>query len=211
MSGVINGGPTAPEDKTAIRDLFLADLERFEASIWKNEEIGEKRFEFFITLVTAVTAGLVALWTSERVIQPKDLPRLTAVALLTLLVFGIVSFWRMVHRDRVTSEYKRTTYEIRQRYRTAFPELTDYKLELEVKAERHKYDSDWTKRRRRIRQMGYTQTLAVVNGLLLMGAGWNAEFRTSLWVASGIVLTCALSVYGANPHDSEPAQQAAKG
>ncbi len=210
MSSVTNG-PTAPESNTATRDLFLADLDRFEESIWKNEAIGEKRFEFFMTLLTAVTAGLIALGTSERRIDPKDLTRLTEVALLTLLVFGIISFWRMVHRDRVTSGYKGTTYFIRDRYRTAFPELSDYKLKHERDYERQKNDPYWTKRGRRIRQMGYTQTLAVVNGLLVMAAGWNAQFPTFVWVASGLLFACALSVYGANPHDAERDQHAARG
>ena len=208
---VVNGTPAWPEDKTATRDLFLADLDRFEESMRKNEEIGEKRFEFFMTLVTAVTAGLVALRTSGREIDSSELAMLTEVALLTLLVFGIVSFWRMVHRDRVTAEYKRTTHKIRRCYRTAFPELAEYKLEMEIQVDRHKNDPHWIKRRRRIRQMGYTQTLAIVNGLLLMAAVWNAEFGARVWLSSGFLLACALSLYGANPHEAKADQEAARG
>lgn len=44
------------------KDLLLADLEYIRASFWKNEDIGEKRFGFFVTVVTAVVAGLVALY-----------------------------------------------------------------------------------------------------------------------------------------------------
>ena len=49
------------EKNTALKDLFLADLDRLEESIWRNEEIGEKRFSFFVTLASAVAGGLVAL------------------------------------------------------------------------------------------------------------------------------------------------------
>jgi hypothetical protein len=202
MSGV-NGKSEAAEDKTATREIFLKDLEIFEESIRKNEEIGEKRFEFFLTLVTAVAAGLIALWTSDRARDPKDVQPLTEAALLALLAFGLISFWRMVHRDKVTVEYKRTTHDIRRRYRAAFPEVADYKLEHELKAEDREGLSDWEKRGSRIKQMGFTQTLAVVNGLLLMGAEWNAGFHPLIWVSSGLVFAGALMVAGADPHDKE--------
>src|ERR1044071_6029218 len=38
----------------ATKDLLFADLEYFGECEWRNEESGEKRFNFFITLVTAV-------------------------------------------------------------------------------------------------------------------------------------------------------------
>jgi hypothetical protein len=38
--------PSTIKARAALRDLFLADLERLEESIGRNEEIGEKRFNF---------------------------------------------------------------------------------------------------------------------------------------------------------------------
>jgi hypothetical protein len=35
-------------------NLLLAEYKRYAESFWKNEEVGEKRVSFFITLVTAV-------------------------------------------------------------------------------------------------------------------------------------------------------------
>ena len=46
-------------------DVMLAELATFEAAIWRSEETGEKRFNFYITLVTAVAGGLVALWSAD--------------------------------------------------------------------------------------------------------------------------------------------------
>jgi len=54
-------------DSAPLRDLYLADLERLQEAIWRNEEIGEKRFDFFTTFATAVGGGLEALWTSDRI------------------------------------------------------------------------------------------------------------------------------------------------
>ena len=45
----------------SVKDLLLADYKYFGESFWKNEEIGETRVRFFITLVTAVLAALAAL------------------------------------------------------------------------------------------------------------------------------------------------------
>jgi len=36
--------------------LLLAEYQHFSESFWKNEEIGEKRVNFFITLSTAIVA-----------------------------------------------------------------------------------------------------------------------------------------------------------
>src|SRR5262249_43231618 len=90
--------------------LLLAEYKHFSESIWKNEETGERRLNFFITLVTAVIAGLVALWTKkgtgDLALSERDILRITIPALIGLLLFGIVTFLRMLQRDRVTSEYK---------------------------------------------------------------------------------------------------------
>ena len=42
-------------------DLLLAEHSYFADSFWRSEEVGEKRVNFFITLVTAVLTVLIAL------------------------------------------------------------------------------------------------------------------------------------------------------
>jgi hypothetical protein len=104
-----------------------------EESIWRNEEIGETRFNFFVTFATAVGGGLVVLWTSDRSTTGTfraALTKATSVALVTLLVFGLVSYRCMMHRDSVTEEYKREIGMIRRKYRDVFQaecfELEEY-------------------------------------------------------------------------------------
>jgi hypothetical protein len=57
--------PSTIKASAVLRDLFLADLERLEESIWRNEEIGEKRFNFFVTFATAV--GGVLWFSGHRI------------------------------------------------------------------------------------------------------------------------------------------------
>lgn len=42
-------------------EFLLTEHKLIQESFWRNEESGEKRVNFFITLVTAVIAALVAL------------------------------------------------------------------------------------------------------------------------------------------------------
>jgi hypothetical protein len=50
--------------------LLIADLDHLRRSLLQSEEIGEKRFEFFMALVTAAVAGLIALATADKYPQP---------------------------------------------------------------------------------------------------------------------------------------------
>ena len=108
--------------------LLLAEYKRFAESFWKNEEIGEKRVTFIITLVTAILTALVSLLTSQH----KDLQayrQTIAIGVLAgLFVLGLVTLLRMLQRDRVTNEYKNCMDYIRERFRHAVPDLAEYEL-----------------------------------------------------------------------------------
>jgi len=88
--------------------FLLAEHQYLGDCFWRNEEIGERRVNFFITLVTAVIAALVALATSEEGnLEEAEVYLITVFALLALLSFGIVTLLRMIHRNIVTDGYKR--------------------------------------------------------------------------------------------------------
>jgi hypothetical protein len=53
--------------------FLLAEHRHFTESLWKNEEVGEKRLNVFITLVTAVITALVALHAKENVLLWESL------------------------------------------------------------------------------------------------------------------------------------------
>jgi hypothetical protein len=171
-----------------LRELLIAEIGHFEESAWRNEETGEKRFNFFISLVTAVVAGLAALWT----VQSTDASFLELreqiiwQASLALLIFGFLSYLRMIHRDRVTDGFRKTLQDIREKYRrlllAEYPELREYRLPLKL------VPPAWMpKSLRRFLQAGYTQSLAILNGILL----------AATLLASGAVNGCAAAVLGA--------------
>ena len=102
--------------------FLLEEYRHFANSFWRNEEVGEKRVNFFITLVTAVMAGLVALATKTEVyVYP-----IAVFALAGLLFFGRTTLRRMIQRDTVTDEYKVAMDIIRSRFRDWGDRLQNY-------------------------------------------------------------------------------------
>jgi putative (di)nucleoside polyphosphate hydrolase len=109
------------------RDLLLAEYQQYSDAYWKNEEAGERRLTFFITLTTAIIGALVALRAKDVQLEGIDLPRLTAAALLGVLIFGVATFLRILQRDRVTDEYKGILVYLRDKMRKE-ADLGDYVL-----------------------------------------------------------------------------------
>lgn len=222
-SGESNDSPGLSE---TARALLLADLERFEQSVWHNEEIGEKRFDFLLKLITAVVSGLVALWATDRLQQQRHF--LAWCANVTLWMFGFLTYLRMIHRDRVTAGYKHTANYIRREYIHIASEkaLERYWVPRALRPEK---PSPSAKRRERIKNMGYTQTVAVLNGALLGGVllwpksvpeaspplSWLSQIPTELALVLTGLWTAVLCWHGAQPHtpskEAPPAQVPPKG
>lgn len=74
------------------KEFLLAEYRYFTDSLWRNEEGGEKRVQFFITLVTAVLAGLVAVAKPQGgEVRAEAIYPMAAGALAALLVIGYVT------------------------------------------------------------------------------------------------------------------------
>lgn len=201
-------GAFTESNREAAREIMLKDLEMMEESIRHNEDTGEKRFNFFITVVTAVVAGLVALWTQDHAdaAMPAYVEQVTRLASFAMLAFGLISFRRMMHRDAVTAKYKRITHYIRRRYRDAFKEdvraLADY--EVVEMLEPPKNRGELEKRARRVLQGGYTPLLGLMNGVLLTAAlrtGFDLALGPA--VGGGAALTLVLWVIGSAHHHAK--------
>lgn len=109
--------------------FLLAEYEHFADGFFKNEEIGERRIQFFITVATAVLGGVVVLLTSDHVqLSKASLRQIATAALLSVLLLGVVTFGRILQRDRVTDEYKGVLRYLREQWRRRSPGLEDYDL-----------------------------------------------------------------------------------
>lgn len=108
------------DDKDHAKAFLLAELEYLTDSFWKNEQTGETRVNWFIGLVTAVVAALVALATSEEHAGTPSLRVIVIASLLSLLALGTITLLRVLKRNETTDEYKRGLDHIRQLFRDRF-------------------------------------------------------------------------------------------
>jgi hypothetical protein len=95
-----------------------------------------------------------------------------------LLLFGMMTYLRMRHRDAVTDEYRKTRKHIQETFRAIFSDadrlLQGYHVPLGLAGR------EWKDPWKRLRQGGYTHTTAVVNGMVLAAAYvafWGFDFN----------------------------------
>jgi hypothetical protein len=185
-AGVPGGSQTAtgraPLDA---KDLLLADLARFEESLARNEEVGEKRFSFFLTLVAAVTAGLVSLATRQGGFDDQTFRAVFGAGMGALLVVGMLTYARMLQRNRVTDEHKQTLKYIRVTFVDLCPELA---------AAGYAVPRGYRGKTSRWLRGGYMETVGTMNGLLLFAILWVALQRSPL-EAGGMALVLTLLLW----------------
>jgi 8-oxo-dGTP pyrophosphatase MutT (NUDIX family) len=113
--------PGIEDGKSAehVKDLLLEDYRYRADSLWKNEQSGETRLNFYIGLVTVVIGALVSLATDGDL--PSEMFRAVAVASVgMLLLFGLITFMRMLIRNEHTDLCKRGLDTIRQTFKDHF-------------------------------------------------------------------------------------------
>ena len=114
-----------PENSESMQ-FMLDQYKALSDSFWHNEESGERRVNFLITLATAVIAAIVALVKVEKLeLESFLLPSILAV--MALLLLGIVTWRRMLMRNRATDEYKRGMEIVRSWFEAKDPALEVYK------------------------------------------------------------------------------------
>src|SRR5688572_7656404 len=169
------------------KDLLLKDLEIFEEALGRNEEIGEKRFSFFVTLVTAVAGGLVAFYTRDNAPtwNPDERQPLIVGACMVLFLIGLLSYFRMLHRNRVTDGYKKTTKFIREKYKAQLENrLEGYSVPRRLSA-----TGGFEKVREKYLRGGYAETMAVMDGMILGVLVW-ASNPSLIWtpITAGLIV-----------------------
>jgi hypothetical protein len=120
-------------------EFLLAEYKHLADSFRRNEDIGEKRVNFLIVLVTAVITALITLanlpalaGSDFETLNIEDVDLLMGFALLALLLLGIVTLQRMLHRNRVTDEYKRAMDMIRSLFRDWDQRIESYRPFVEM-------------------------------------------------------------------------------
>jgi putative (di)nucleoside polyphosphate hydrolase len=172
-------------------DFLLEEYKSFNESFWKNEEVGERRVDFFLTISSAILTAVVLLTTSEHAGLTRDEVKLIATSALTgTLLFGVLFFIRMLHRNRVTDEYKEILKYIRFKLCAADPSLHTYQLPF--------------KKHKRFLKGGLTDTMALMNSILIsvIVALWSGKGLEWLWAMCSFMVFFVAQVWFAK-HDRE--------
>lgn len=166
------------------KDILLADLQTIRDTIMRNEDIGEKRFSFFISLITAAGAGLAALVTSDEFKGSSLDPWAASIvtgALAVLLVFSVLTYLRMLYRNKVARGFEIMDRHICDAARQLCEPLQnmDYRLPWPRKGPTEKWFV-----------AGYAQTVAVFVGMLT--GALTASVIHQMDGAIGCALTAAI-------------------
>lgn len=99
-----------------MKEFLLEEYRSLTESLHINEEVGEKRLTFFITLVSGVMAGIVTLLTNFDEIPFEFMYAVVFLVIGTLvaiLVVGRIIYFRMKKRNRTTDGFKKDLRRIR--------------------------------------------------------------------------------------------------
>jgi diadenosine hexaphosphate hydrolase (ATP-forming) len=156
----LNGPPAA--DPT-FESFLLAEYAHSGESLLQNEEHGEKRAAFFLTLSGVVVTILPLLLGKDAVLRPDRRQPLVIVSLLILIVLANVTLARIVARDAASDRFKKGLNRIRRYF---VPRADDPRL-LFVAFDAHKDEGrapwDW----RSVGKGGWVVTVALVEAMLL--------------------------------------------
>lgn len=87
-------------------DFLLAEYGHMGESLLRNEESGEKRAAFFVTLVGAAGGILGFVFGETTPIVSRDhIPVTTAAVAFVLLCLGVLTVRRLIERDIVTDQF----------------------------------------------------------------------------------------------------------
>lgn len=176
----------------AARDFLLAEYARFSEAFWQNETTGETRVNWFIGIVTAALGGLVALVTkSEGKLNGDQLHTIVLAGLAALLVFGIVTFSRLLTRNERTDQYKHALDTIRQKFQDHFDHA-------EILFRYQPLGGPWKDTAPKRKLGGLAHNVAAINSLVIaIGAGvvlypnYKADPRLFLFAAITLVVSFA--------------------
>jgi diadenosine hexaphosphate hydrolase (ATP-forming) len=175
-------GGELPGDDDRFVQLLLAEYEHVAESLLRNEEDGEKRVAFFLSLAGGVGALLGFAVGREGKLDPGTRDPLVVLALLVLAALGYLTLIRVVSRNAASDRYKRRLGRVRRYFLTGRWDPRLRFLAFDPYRPDFRKPASW----RRIARGGWFDTIAVIEALLV-GALVAASGATGAWAANGIL------------------------
>lgn len=179
------------EARDKLGDFLLAEYAHMCESLLRNEESGEKRAAFFVTLVGAAGAILGFVFGEETPIVSRDhIPLAAAIVGAVLLCLGFLTVRRLITRDIETDKIKFALGTLRTLFLT----------KTEAAMLPNAFYAPYTKPTPRsvkvfgIAKGGWLQTVAFINALLMFIVVFTAIFVRSWGVNEAILKTIAVAL-----------------
>jgi 8-oxo-dGTP pyrophosphatase MutT (NUDIX family) len=102
------------DERIGIRELLLAEYEHTAESLLRNEEDGEKRVTFFMTLTGGAGTVLAFALGPKAELGPQTIHPLVVGTILVVLAVGHLTFLRVVTRNLASDRYKAALNRIRR-------------------------------------------------------------------------------------------------
>jgi len=177
-------------DPNNAKDLLLEDLRSLSDSLWKNEQTGETRVNWFIGIVAAAAGGLFGLSGAEHGPHGAQLRLMVIGSLLALLAFGIVTLLRIIKRNAVTDGFKKDFAAIREIFRD---KLGGDQILLDYHPFRKKEEKNLARK-----AGGLTDIVVTINSLLVAGIAVAVVYPFNATAFGGLLDDQALGwTYGA--------------
>lgn len=147
--------------------FLMKDYDALTQELERNEGRGETRLSMFMTLVTAVIAGLVTLAASDQASAANLVRPVVSFALAGMLAIGVVLFLRLLKRNEVTDGFVADLSRLRAIVRERLDPtglLSAWRPFKPQQLNSRDGEDPATKRRRKFG--GLADTVAVINSIL---------------------------------------------
>ena len=184
------------DSKADAKDLLLTDYRNFSEALWRNEQTGETRVNWFIGIVTAAGGGLIGLTSAVRRPHGEPLRLIYVTALFALLCFGVITLFRIFKRNETTDGYKKDSDRIRQMFREHYDDAG-------ILQRYHPFRAQGTQKETLRSIGGLAYTVAILNSLIVAGLaaafvypfGWNSSFGAARETRIGFTYVVAAAVF----------------
>jgi hypothetical protein len=173
-------------------ELLLAEYQYLGDCFWRNEEVGERRVDFFITVTAALIAASLAAIEQDFVALGDDVVPALSLGLAALLLFGFVTLVRMIHRNVTTDDYKRKQNRIRRYFADKDPDILKHLA----------YDpyevTPRTKKWHKVISLGHgglVETVQLLNSFIAFTLGALLALRFPRWNAWLVGLVCSVAAW----------------
>jgi hypothetical protein len=199
LGGVMENSAESAESlqsivRSKLPDFLLAEYEHMGESLLRNEESGEKRAAFFVTLVGAA-GGILGFVFGETppIVSRDSMPVATAAIAAVLLCLGVLTVRRLIERDIVTDQIIFALRSLRRLFLTqAEAEVLPNVFFKPYEPPRSRLVKVFT-----IEKGGWLRTVAFVNALLtaVVAAGLAVSLAVSRPWQIAIALAGGIAVW----------------